>query len=301
MDMTHAPNRNLRRQLLAAVLSLSLLAAACGDDDASSDTSSSDDSGSDDDASSNDPGVGADDDTADDDAPDDGFFRDEADSEGLFAPEEPRPDPSRLEANTFEDYGVRPFVDTDDDPLSTFALDVDTGSYTVARRWLREGVLPEPAAIRVEELVNAFDYDYDAPRSGLDLHVAGAPSPFDDDNVLVRVGIQAEVIDDQDRANAALTFVVDTSGSMDRDDRLGLVKESLHELVDELDPADTVAIVIYGNDSSIVLEPTEAADDDRIHDAIDDLRPGGSTNLEAGLRTGYQLAESAFLEGVSTE
>ncbi len=317
MALTHAPNRNPRRRLLAAVLSLALLAAACGDDDAS-ETSSSDDSSSSDDAvvdvegdftpqsrersdddadtSSYDPSAEA---YSDDDAPadDDGFFRDEADREGLFAPEEPRPDPSRLEANTFEDYGVRPFVDTDDDPLSTFALDVDTGSYTVARRWLREGVLPEPAAIRVEELVNAFDYGYDAPRSGLDLHVAGAPSPFDDDNVLVRVGVQAEVIDEEDRANAALTFVVDTSGSMDRDDRLGLVKESLHELVDELDPDDTVAIVIYGDDSSIVLEPTEADDEDRIHDAIDDLRPGGSTNLEAGLRTGYQLAETVFLEG----
>jgi Ca-activated chloride channel family protein len=229
----------------------------------------------------------------------DGLFDATADDDagGLFAPEAEEPAEERLEENTFEDYGVRPFVDTDVDNRSTFALDVDTGSYTVTRRWLDEGVVPDPASVRVEEFVNAFDYDYEIPRRGLSLHVDGGPSPFDEDNVLVRVGVQAAVIDDRDRPPAALTFVVDTSGSMDRDDRLGLVKEALAELVDELDDADTVAIVTYGDRSAIILEPTSAADEGEILDAIDDLRPGGSTNLEAGLETAYDLAERAFVEG----
>lgn len=218
-----------------------------------------------------------------------------ADAEGgLFGAEEPPPDADRSQGNTFEDYGYRDFVAAADDPLSTFALDVDTGSYTVARRWLDEGSLPPRESVRPEEYVNAFDYDYDAPRRGLDLTVDGAPSPFDDDNYLVRIGVQGEIVDDRDRGPAALTFVIDTSGSMDRDDRLGLVKDSLTILVDELDDDDTVAIVTYDNSSGIVLEPTAVRDRDEILDAIDRLRPGGSTNLEAGLREGYALASDAF-------
>jgi len=219
----------------------------------------------------------------------------EPDAEGgLFGAEEPPVDDDRTKDNTFEDYGYRDFVSASTDPLSTFALDVDTGSFTVARKWLDEGSLPPRESVRPEEYVNAFDYDYDTPRSGLELTVDGGPSPFDDDNVLVRIGVQGEEVDDRDRGQAALTFVIDTSGSMDRDDRLGLVKESLSILVDELDDDDTVAIVTYDDSSGIVLEPTSVRDRDEILDAIDRLRPGGSTNLEAGLREGYALADDAF-------
>ena len=203
-------------------------------------------------------------------------------------------DESRLEDNTFEDYGYREFVSTETDPLSTFALDVDTGSYTILRRWLDEGTLPPIDAVRPEEFVNAFDYDYRAPRSGLDLTIDGGPSPFDPGRYLVRVGVQGEVVDDADRVPAALTFVVDTSGSMDRDDRLGLVKRSLEILVDSLADDDTVAIVTYDDAAGVVLAPTPASERDEILDAIDRLQPGGSTNLEAGLRSGYALAGEAF-------
>ena len=170
---------------------------------------------------------------------------DSTDAEGgLFGAEEPADvDTDRTQGNTFEDYGYRDFVAAADDPLSTFALDVDTGSYSIARQWLDEGTLPPRESVRPEEYVNAFDYDYDAPREGLELTVDGGPSPFDHDNILVRIGVQGEIVDDRDRAPAALTFVIDTSGSMDRDDRLGLVKDSLAVLVDELDADDTVAIV----------------------------------------------------------
>jgi len=226
----------------------------------------------------------------------------DGDAEGLFsqpAPdvEEPavrRADPSRLEDNRFQFYGYREFIETDEDPFSTFALDVDTGSYSVARRWLEEGVQPPPESVRVEEFVNSFDYDYQVPRRGLEISVDGGPSPFDRDNMLVRVGVQAEEIPDGERPPVALTFIVDTSGSMDRDDRLGLVKDSLEILVDELNDDDTVAIVVYSNNSGVVLEPTEVRDSRRIYAAIDSLSPGGSTNLESGLREGYALAASAF-------
>ncbi len=213
---------------------------------------------------------------------------------GLFGADEPEPNTDRNQGNTFEDYGYRDFVSAATDPLSTFALDVDTGSFSVARRWLDENTLPPRESVRPEEYVNAFRYDYDDPRSGLELTVDGGPSPFDDDNVLVRIGVQGEIVDDRDRGEAALTFVIDTSGSMDRDDRLGLVKDSLSILVDELDDDDTVAIVTYDNNSGVVLEPTKVRDRDEILDAIDRLRPGGSTNLEAGLREGYALANEAF-------
>ena len=220
-----------------------------------------------------------------------------ADAEGgLFGaePEPPADADDRLDDNTFADYGYRDFVETHVDPLSTFALDVDTGSYSIARRWIEEFQLPPTESVRPEEYVNAFDYDYRAPRNGLELSVDGGPSPFDDDRHLIRIGVQGEIVDDEDRGEAALTFVVDTSGSMDRDDRLGLVKESLSILVDELDDDDTVAIVTYDSNSGIVLEPTRARDRDVILDAIDRLRPGGSTNLEAGLREGYRLANETF-------
>ncbi len=196
----------------------------------------------------------------------------------------------------FTDYGIRTFIDTRFDPLSTFSLDVDTGSYTVGRNFVEQGQLPPRESVRVEEYVNFFDYGYDAPRDGLDVEVDGGPSPFDDDTWLVRVGVKAAEIEADERQPVALTFVVDTSGSMDSPQRLGLVKESLTLLVEELDRDDTVAIVTYSGDSGIILEPTEIRDRDEILDAIDGMRAGGSTNLQSGLRAGYDLARDAFRE-----
>ena len=215
---------------------------------------------------------------------------------GLFGDDVPADSDVRFGDNRFEEYGHRDFVAAVDDPLSTFALDVDTGSYSVGRRFLDEGSLPPPESVRPEEYVNAFGFDYDAPRAGLDISVGGGPSPFDADNVLVRVGVQGEIVADEDRGAVALTFVIDTSGSMDRDDRLGLVKESLGLLVDGLGENDTVAIVTYSDSSGVVLEPTPVRERGRIIEAIDELGPGGSTNLEAGLREGYALPREAFDE-----
>jgi Ca-activated chloride channel family protein len=212
-------------------------------------------------------------------------------------PEEPLPTP--YDGVTFEDPGVNPFVDTADDRESTFGLDVDTASYTIARRWIEDGNLPDPASIRVEEFVNAFDQGYAAPETdAFAIHADGGPSPFlDEDEVLLRIGIKAREVGDRERPDAALTFVVDVSGSMAREDRLELVKRSLALLVEELRPRDTVALVVYGSDARVVLPPTRAREADEILAAIGSLQPEGSTNAEAGLRLGYALARETLVEG----
>ncbi len=220
---------------------------------------------------------------------------DEAESSdgGFFIVDE-EDETDKEDDNTFQDYGVRPFVEASQDPLSTFALDVDTASYTISQQWLSQGSLPPAESVRVEEFVNSFDYDYRAPDEGLTAIADGGPSPFNDGNVIVRIGVQAEDVSNRERPNANLTFVIDTSGSMDRDNRLGLVKESLTRLVEQLDRGDKIAIVTYSNDAEIVLEPTDIRDEDEILDAIDSLRPDGSTNFEAGLEAAYDLANETF-------
>jgi len=220
-----------------------------------------------------------------------GLFSDSAYADAEFAPEPPGD-------NRFVNYGIRDFVDADDDPLSTFALDVDTGSYTVGRRFLTDGFLPPIDSVRVEEYVNFFDYGYEEPRrQALGISIDGGPSPFDDDNYLVRIGVQSQRLDDDERPPVSLTFVIDTSGSMEQDGRLELVKEALEELIQELDHGDTIAIVEFDDNPSVVLEPTDVEDDDDIYRALDRLRPGGSTNVEAGLRLGYELAGETYDDG----
>ncbi|MGI9596994.1 MAG: YfbK domain-containing protein [Acidimicrobiales bacterium] len=222
---------------------------------------------------------------------------DAASDGGFFAAAPEEESDAESEANTFQDYGVRPFVSTGVDPLSTFALDVDTASYSIGRQWLNSGAVPPPESVRVEEYLNSFDYDYVAPRDGLNVQADGGPSPYDPDNVIVRIGVQAEQVANADRPSASLTFVVDTSGSMDRADRLELVKTSLRRLTQELESRDTVSIITYSDNAQILLAPTSVADEEQILAAIDRLRPTGSTNLEAGLQAGYDMANEAFQLG----
>ena len=192
----------------------------------------------------------------------------------------------------FKHYGVNPFVDTENDHFSTFAMDVDTASYTVMRRFLRDGHLPDPDSVRVEEFVNFFDQGYEQPEeAAFAIHIDGSPSPFGGENHwLMRVGLQGRSIAAEDRNDATLIFVIDVSGSMSRENRLGLVKRSLHLLVSELRPADEVGIVIYGSRGSVLLQPTSGDRKETIMGAIDALRPGGSTNAAEGLVLGYEMA-----------
>ena len=192
----------------------------------------------------------------------------------------------------FKNYGVNPFIDTEDDHFSTFAVDVDTASYTVARRFVQDGNMPNPDSVRVEEFVNFFDQAYEGPsEDAFAIYMDGSPSPFGGEkHWLMRVGLQGKTVADEDRKDATLIFTIDISGSMAREDRLGLVKRSLRLLVDELRPTDEVGIVTYGDTGRVHLNPTSGEDRERIIEAIDKLSPGGSTYVADGLRLAYKMA-----------
>jgi Ca-activated chloride channel family protein len=197
----------------------------------------------------------------------------------------------------FQDYGTNPFVDTAQDALSTFATDVDTGSYTLTRSYLRDGLLPPPEAVRLEEFVNYFAQDYPLPtrEEGFGVHMEAAPAPWSaEDSYVMRVGVQGYDIRPEDRPDAALIFVIDVSGSMDRGDRLGAVKESLAALLDNLRPSDTVGIVVYGSQGRVLLPPTPVSQRQVIESTINQLQPDGSTNAEEGLRLAYGLASEHY-------
>ena len=207
------------------------------------------------------------------------------------------PVPSPYDGTTFEDPGSNPVTDTDEDRVSTFAMDVDTASYSIAQRFVDDGNLPDPASIRVEEWINAFEQGYEPPRQAtFAVQVDGATTPFGGQgDVLLRIGIKARDMSERARPAAALTFVIDTSGSMEREGRLELVKDSLRKLVLALGEGDSIAVVAFNDSARVVLPPTRATDEERILRAIDDLRPGGSTNVEDGLRLGYGLARETLL------
>ena len=211
----------------------------------------------------------------------------------------PTPDIRELRDNFFTNYGINPFVEAATDPLSTFAADVDTASYAVARAYLNGGQLPPTAAIRTEEFLNSFDYHYPQPINGkFAIHTDLAPSYFGDASTkLMRIGIQGQEILDKNRKQANLTFVIDVSGSMNQENRLGLVKQSLKLLLDQLRPTDKVGIVVYGTTAHVVLEPIDLSNKALINSVIDTLRPEGSTNAEAGLQLAYAQANKTFKAG----
>ena len=193
----------------------------------------------------------------------------------------------------FKNYGTNPFIDTEDDHFSTFGMDVDTASYAITRRYLRDGLLPPPEAVRVEEFVNTFNYNYTPPSDGaFAVHIEGAPSRFGEGKrlQLLRIGIQGRVIPTENRKDAVLTFVIDVSGSMEMENRLGLVKRALRLLVTQLRPDDKVGIVVYGSRAKVLLPHTGVEGREEILAVINSLEPEGATNAEQGLRMGYDLA-----------
>ena len=199
----------------------------------------------------------------------------------------------------FKHYGVNPFIDTEDDHFSTFAVDVDTASYSVARRFIQDGNIPVPDSVRVEEFVNYFEQDYAPPESGaFAVHIEGSPSPFGGEkHWMLRVGLEGKAIPQDARKDATLVFAIDVSGSMGREDRLGLVQRSLRLLVEELKPADRVGIVVYGNRGRLLLEPTDGGEKQAIMGAINSLVPSGSTYVEDGLRLAYKMAAEEVQPG----
>ncbi len=196
-------------------------------------------------------------------------------------------------------YTQYPFMDTREDHLSTFAMDVDTASYTKMRDYIRNGQLPPIDLVRVEEYLNYFNYEYPDPDSGaFSINLEGAPSPFSPEGTyLVKVGIQGRHIADWQRKDALLTFVIDVSGSMSEDNKMEMVKHGLMTLVDQLSANDRVAIVAFTDRAWTVIEPTSVENRNRIIDAINGLYPMNSTNTEAGLSLGYDLASRYYRDG----
>ncbi|MEO6012594.1 MAG: VWA domain-containing protein [Devosia sp.] len=188
---------------------------------------------------------------------------------------------------------------TKEEPVSTFSIDVDTASYTYVRSLLEDGYLPEPEAVRLEEMINYFPYDYEAPTS-LDTPFSSTmtviPTPWNPKTELVEIGIKGYVPPVSERQAQNLTFLIDTSGSMDEDNKLPLLKRSFSLLVDSLQPNDTVSIVVYAGSAGIVLEPTKASDKTRILGALENLAAGGSTAGAEGIALAYRLAEQSKLD-----
>jgi Ca-activated chloride channel family protein len=207
--------------------------------------------------------------------------------------------PSRNEADNlppkFKAFGVNPFVEAAGQPFSTFSIDVDTASYTVSRNYMLRGQRPPAEAVRTEEFVNFFDYAYGAPaRETFRVYADVAPSKFGRGLHLLKIGIKGKRLGREEQRGAVLTFLVDTSGSMDKPDRIGLIRKSLKLLVERLGPQDQVAIVQFGSNARLVLDHTPASDKAKIVAAVDALQCSGSTNLEEGMFRAYEAAAASF-------
>lgn len=209
-------------------------------------------------------------------------------------------DQDRHDGENYEETAVTPFHSTDEQSTSTFSIDVDNGSYTLMRRDIQDGTLPEPAGVRAEEYINFFQYDYPEPEGEHPFSVTTevGPSRFGpEDGKLMRIGLNGKSIAPGQLDPMNLVFLIDVSGSMGNPKKLPLVKSSLRTLFDHLRPQDSVGIVVYAGSDGVVLEPTPGDQTDEIESAIENLESGGSTNGEAGIVRAYEMAENARKEG----
>ncbi|MEM9460921.1 MAG: VWA domain-containing protein [Myxococcota bacterium] len=208
----------------------------------------------------------------------------------------PLPTPSQ-DTEAYNHIAENDFIAVADDPRSTFSIDVDTASYSNMRRFIREGRLPPADAVRIEELVNYFDYDYAQPRGNDPFSVTTevAPCPWNTDHRLVHVGLQGKDVAAKEVPARNLVFLLDVSGSMSDSDKLPLLKQGMRMLADQIRPQDRVSIVVYAGASGVVLEPT--ADREAIKRALARLEAGGSTNGGAGIELAYRLAAQTFVKG----
>ncbi len=215
------------------------------------------------------------------------------------AAEAPSPGYRDQGRDRFEAFDPNPVKVSAEEPVSTFSVDVDTASYAFMRASLNRGVLPQPDAVRVEELINYFPYDYAPPESRarpFAAHVSLMPTPWNTATRLLHIGIKGYALAPDDRPPANLVFLVDTSGSMDSPEKLPLLVNALRMLLETLAPEDRVAIVAYAGAAGTVLEPTPVAERGRIAAALESLGAGGATAGAEGIRQAYLLAERAFVK-----
>lgn len=206
--------------------------------------------------------------------------------------------PEDTSGETYKDYGVNPEIETETENTSTFSIDVDTGSYTITRRFIMENEqLPQQEAVRAEEFVNYFDYNYEPPKDKVfDINTEIAPSIFRDNRYLLKIGIQGKEILADERKRANLVFLIDVSGSMRTGAKLSMVKESLKILLDHLSPEDYVGIAVYSGQASPYLKSTLVKEKAKIIAAIDKLEAGGSTNAEGGIKIAYEMVSERYIK-----
>lgn len=196
-------------------------------------------------------------------------------------------------------YDSNPVKVVTENPVSTFSIDVDTGAYANVRRMLNNGQLPPQDAVRVEELINYFSYDYNLPRNEdtpFSINMEIAPTPWNSDTHLLQVGLKGYEVAAGERPAANLVFLVDVSGSMQDQSKLPLLKNAFRMLTKRLTANDTISLVVYAGSTGIILEPTAGNKKASIMSALDQLRAGGSTNGAAGIDLAYQMAEQAFIK-----
>ncbi|MDX8501141.1 VWA domain-containing protein [Mesorhizobium sp. VK4C] len=207
--------------------------------------------------------------------------------------------PQEENRDRIETFKTNPVHETTQDAVSTFSIDVDTASYSFVRRSLKEGTLPDPDTVRVEEMINYFPYDWKGPDSAatpFNSTVTVMPTPWNERTKLMHVAIKGFDVKPAEQPKANLVFLIDVSGSMDEPDKLPLLKSAFRLLVSKLKADDTVSIVTYAGNAGTVLMPTKAAEREKILSAIDNLAPGGSTAGEAGIKEAYKLAQQSFVK-----
>jgi Ca-activated chloride channel homolog len=184
------------------------------------------------------------------------------------------------------------------EPLSTFSIDVDRASYANVRRFINNGSLPQPDAVRVEEMINYFNYDYDAPKGKdpVSVFTEVSQAPWNNEHQILHIGIKAKDMDKDKLPPSNLVFLIDVSGSMNNQNKLPLLKSSMKMLVQQMRKEDRVAIVVYAGAAGLVLEPTSGDDKQSIFEAIDNLNAGGSTAGGAGIKLAYKVAQENLVE-----
>ncbi|MEM0986370.1 MAG: VWA domain-containing protein [Pseudomonadota bacterium] len=210
------------------------------------------------------------------------------------APPPAQPLPGDVDTERYEDVEINPVKLVSEEPVSTFSIDVDTAAYANVRRFLNDGVLPPKDAVRIEELINYFDYTYPLPEADSDpfaSHVSIAPSPWAEGRELIQIGIQGYDIEREARPPLNLTLLIDVSGSMSDQNKLPLAKKALAMLIDQLGPDDHVSIAVYAGAAGEILPPTPGTEKGKILAAFESLDAGGSTAGGEGLRLAYALAE----------
>ncbi|MDX8478105.1 von Willebrand factor type A domain-containing protein [Mesorhizobium sp. VK24D] len=207
--------------------------------------------------------------------------------------------PQEENRDRIETFKTNLLHETAQDPVSTFSIDVDTASYSFVRRSLKEGTLPDPNTVRVEEMINYFPYGWKGPDSAatpFNSTVTVMPTPWNVRTKLMHVAIKGFDVKPAEAPKANLVFLIDVSGSMDEPDKLPLLKSAFRLLISKLKPDDTVSIVTYAGNAGTVLMPTKATEKQKILAAIDNLEPGGSTAGEAGIKEAYKLAQQSFVK-----